>query len=60
MARIVQVRALVDTDEIVNYAVCSAPSDVLFYTRDGIQYCSFWNPGKVLVQIPVSQLISID
>ena len=46
---------------IVVYQI-GIPSDVLFYTSNGITYASFWDmaiPPNV-VSIPVTQIISID
>ena len=45
----------------VTYRV-GVPSDVLFYTKNGIRYAQFWNitVPSTLTTIPVSQIVSID
>lgn len=66
MARKVQVIVLDGKENTldetrVDYQV-GIPSDVLFYTKDGIRYAQFWNMNvpPQLISIPVSQVVSID
>ena len=40
--------------------ITGVPSDILFIWRKDIQYISFWNQRNECVEIPVSQVLSID
>lgn len=45
----------------VTYIV-GIPTDVLFYTKNGIRYAQWWNTDvePKLISVPVSQVVSID
>ena len=64
MARQVTVRCLGTQgrdEELVRYPV-GIPNDVLFFTKDGIVYASWWDISSPpsLIQVPASQLVCID
>lgn len=66
MARRVQVIVLdgkenTQDETRVDYQV-GIPTDVLFYTKDGIRYGQFWNMNcpPQLISIPITQIVCID
>lgn len=66
MARKVQVIVLNGKENTLDESrvdyIVGIPTDVLFYTKDGIRYAQFWNTDvePKLISIPVSQIVSID
>ncbi len=49
-------------ESLVDYPVANAPSDILFFEKDGIFYASWWNratPPQV-IEVPANQVISVD
>lgn len=64
MAYCVQVKVLDGKQDTVDetridYRV-GIPNDILFFFKDGIQYASWWDKNYLLIQVPVSQIVSID
>ena len=64
MAHTVTVKALdgkqdsVD-ETLIDYRV-DIPSDILFHTRAGIIYASWWKAPNELISVPASQIVSIE
>lgn len=53
----------VDESHVVYLTAEKSPDkqeSIVFYTVNGIQYAGFWSRDGGLVEIPVSQILSID
>lgn len=64
MARSVMVKVIDGKENTIDETIVTypidIPSDVLFYTRDGILYASFWDLRHNLIEVPTTNLVSID